>query len=681
MSKFTYPIALGPANVSHEEIERRFALELRELADTKRADNVMYSKIHGKDVRVHAELVCSLMDQPERRGANYLLGGNSLYGARWGYSINLQEIHHLLVPCDSCKKKLLSRDPMWNKTPCSKCSQWEMMRRHDDNFLTWKIPKTFPENPNFKDGVLRPVKLNYDILDYAVMVAHTMLVAGKWKKVEAETWLSYYCLNKHAQTCIVRNAQNISAFQQLASLGDEDNEDYQALLEKKNRCPEDFQQWENPYFWRRPLTLCGVIDVPMHLLFLGGVQGVLGFIHTWLRKHGKFSNFMRLAEDRMTDLLKFKLGWMKILPYKGDRLGGWVSENYVGFSRICKWFFLILDDLKPDDEPYQDPVGPQKKWKAVENRAWLKARGLPSEGLAKDLRERVAEYQTKGDIPLLPAPGGTMEDIHALVDAMYEMVKAIMVFEVNDDIVDLADMAIKRFLTILVDCDKKISPSAKVPFWISSYTYPCLLNIPELMKEYGPMKNLWEGGVRGEGALRDFKPLHASVGLRTGWAVQILNRVHQKKALRAIGATLQDVALDSDFLPDNEDATFYSHAPGSYWKYPNHRDVSQDHYEYKPLCLVFNGETYGAMLLDGSVVKFLCDVEIKAVTVRGMVFRYWKPTFEADNKATNGLVIMDQFTVVYSCVMLPLASKNTRLSLYAAVRDDYTMMDETGAFV
>lgn len=87
------------------------------------------------------------------------------------------------------------------------------------------------------------------------------------------------------------------------------------------------------------------------------------------------------------------------------------------------------------------------------------------------------------------------------------------------------------------------------------------------------------------------------------------------------------------------------------------------------------------MLRDGRVVLFACDTEIEAVTIRGMVFRHWKPAFDPDNKATQGLVIVDQFTVVYSCVMLPLAAKQTRLSLYAAVRDDYTMMDVAGTFV
>lgn len=283
---------------------------------------------------------------------------------------------------------------------------------------------------------------------------------------------------------------------------------------------------------------------------------------------------------------------------------------------------------------------------------------------------------------LLPPPGGKIDDIHDLIDAMYDMVKSIMVFEVTDDVVKMADFSIKRFLTILVDCDKKINPGGKVPFWIASYTYPCLLNLPEHMKRYGPLKNLWEGSARGERGLSDFKPLHASVGMRTGWAVQITKRVLQKKALRAIGTTIENSAdLDEEYESDDDTGAFYSHARESYWKYPNTDVVYLDHYDYKPLCLVFDGENYGAMVRDGTVVKFVRDQEIESVTIRGMVFQSWKLDFDPDSISTSGKVYLHGFIVVHSCVLLPLHKKMARKSLYAAIRDDYTMMDDSGTFI
>jgi hypothetical protein len=608
-----------------------------------------------------------------------MLAGNSIYGARWGYSINLNEIHHKLVPCGACQGMLFQGVVSWNVEGCSLCSQWEMLRT--DTFLCWKAPKGFPLH-NFKEGLLRPLKIDYGILIYAATHAHDLIVKGDMSKVEAEMFLSYYCVNTKTQVMIVRNALNMRT---LNVLGAEEStaDEYQTILDRKNKYPHEFERWKFPSFWKRDLPLKAQIDAPMHLVFLGAVQGVTGFIHTWLRKHEKYSNFMRLVENRLSHMVKFKLNWLKILPYKGDRLGGWVSENYVSFAKLCKWFYLILDDVKEDKEPYQDPGSPQNTWLAMQNRAWLKARGLQSDGKAAELKERVAAYLlTKKNIPLLPPPGGTMEDLHLLVDSMYEMVKSIMVFEVNDDVVRMADYRIKRFLTHLVDCDRKINPGAKVPFWISSYTYPCLLNIPGNLKAYGPMKNLWEGGVRGEGSLRYFKPLHANLGLKHGWEVQIMNQVYQKKGLRAIGTSMEknDYIDEDDLLDgDGEDTDFYAH--DGYWKYPNADCVYQDYKDSKPMCLVSDGVTYGAMIRNGQVVKLLIDTTSKVVPIRGMHFQSWKLDINKESQATRGLVLLEavEFTVLYSCVLLPVQLTKDQ-ALYAAVRDDYTMMDGSGDF-
>jgi hypothetical protein len=122
------------------------------------------------------------MDQPERRGANYMLAGNSLNGARWGYTINLQAIQDRLVPCKKCEQQLFTKDISWNRTPCSKCSQWEMIR--DDDFLAWNAPKGFPECNECKNGTLLPKKIDYSHLFHAVNVTHSHLVSGKWSKTQ-----------------------------------------------------------------------------------------------------------------------------------------------------------------------------------------------------------------------------------------------------------------------------------------------------------------------------------------------------------------------------------------------------------------------------------------------------------------------------------------------------------------
>jgi hypothetical protein len=710
-SKFTYPIALGPAEAIHEEVEKRLATELRELSDPSDDRNVMYSKIHQCDIRVHVVLSCSLMDQPERRGANYMLAGNSLNGARWGYTVNLKEIKDRLVPCKRCEKKLFQKDISWNHSKCSQCSQWEMIR--SDDFLAWKAPKGFPQCDECREGVLFPKKLRYSHLMYAAEKAHKMIVAGTWSKTQAELFLSYYCIHNQAAAEIVSRAQNVRAFDTLSARKDL-IDDYQSMVARKEKFPDEFRRWEFPTMWLRGAEIESMIDVPMHLVFLGAVKGIVQFIHLWLKKHGRYANFMRLAEQRLNTFVKFNLTWFRILPYKGKKLGGWVSENFVSFTRICKWFYLLLNELPPD-EPYQDPEGLQQNWKADENRAWLKARGLDTEGLAADLRQRVQGYMKKGDAcpPVLPPPPGTPDDLHSLVGAMYDMVKSIMVFDVDDDAILMADMHIKIFLSRLASCDQMINADAEKPYWVSSYTYPCLLNLPDHMRRFGPLKNVWEGSVRGEGSLKTIKPLHGTIGLRPGWPVQIMKKAHVKKGLHNIGTSLEDSDDDEKEYCDDDDEKEYcddDEKPGtsleksdddddddekeycdddeksldvrsSHWKYKNVDEIYHDFKELKPLCLVCDREgTFGAILRTGQVVKFACNtMGTKAVFIRNMYFHRWAPVVEQDSKNPRGFVLLSDFNIHYSCVLLPL-QLNPGIAIYSGIREDYTMMDSLGGF-
>ena len=65
---------------------------------------------------------------------------------------------------------------------------------------------------------------------------------------------------------------------------------------------------------------------------------------------------------------------------------------------------------------------------------------------------------------------------------------------------------------------------------MTSYNFPSLLNLPEAMQEYGPLKNLWEGGYQGEGFLLLVKP-EASYGMRKNWCCSLHDRILCTKAI------------------------------------------------------------------------------------------------------------------------------------------------------
>ena len=44
-----------------------------------------------------------------------------------------------------------------------------------------------------------------------------------------------------------------------------------------------------------------------------------------------------------------------------------------------------------------------------------------------------------------------------------------------------------------VTYEKKYTSTKRIPGWISSCNFVCLLNLPNAMRQFGPLRNLWEG--------------------------------------------------------------------------------------------------------------------------------------------------------------------------------------------
>jgi hypothetical protein len=77
-------------------VEKTLSKAMKGLRDNESDRIFFYSIIQKRDVPVHGELICLLMDQPAQRSANSMVRGNSINGARWSYSsIDLLEIHSL----------------------------------------------------------------------------------------------------------------------------------------------------------------------------------------------------------------------------------------------------------------------------------------------------------------------------------------------------------------------------------------------------------------------------------------------------------------------------------------------------------------------------------------------------------------------------------------------------------
>jgi hypothetical protein len=53
------------------------------------------------------------------------------------------------------------------------------------------------------------------------------------------------------------------------------------------------------------------------------------------------------------------LYWLVCVPYTGEKLGGWTSDNYLAFARLMSWFYSEISTVVRDFE-FIEPLMPQK---------------------------------------------------------------------------------------------------------------------------------------------------------------------------------------------------------------------------------------------------------------------------------------------------------------------------------
>ena len=82
------------------------------------------------------------------------------------------------------------------------------------------------------------------------------------------------------------------------------------------------------------------------------------------------------------------------------------------------------------------------------------------------------------------------------------------------------------FLTYFDKLLKLTNELKKDPKWLSCYNFMSLLNIPETLENFGPLKNFWEGSYIGEKFITQTKS--EFFGKRNNWTYAMLQRIQKK---------------------------------------------------------------------------------------------------------------------------------------------------------
>jgi hypothetical protein len=269
----------------------------------------------------------------------------------------------------------------------------------------------------------------------------------------------------------------------------------------------------------------------MHLFFLGMGKTMALDIREWTLCRNLNKSFIKYATGLLETIEELQLPWLKLLPYSNRKFGGWVAENYVALVRLFKWFYQPLPSLA-EEEPWEQPETPIEAWLVKDLWNWLKLRGYSTRGLKAELFERVEEIMNSSDVaPEIVAPsGGTVEQLLNTINRLYDLISLMMKPSINEDEIKKAEVYVRLFLTEYSRLDEHLYSNKEKVTWHSKYNFLSLLRCVEQMRDTGSSRNLWEGGLCGEGFLRFVKATIKS-GLRYMWQYGLMSNLIRQRTL------------------------------------------------------------------------------------------------------------------------------------------------------
>ncbi|KAL7580589.1 hypothetical protein ACA910_003710 [Epithemia clementina (nom. ined.)] len=212
----------------------------------------------------------------------------------------------------------------------------------------------------------------------------------------------------------------------------------------------------------------------------------------------------------------------------------------------------MIDTVAIDKE-YQEPLGNSRNWNKKENTSLLSARGLDKKGSAQVLKERVQMYLQQTNIPLQRQSSGSVKGVVDVWKSLHSLLQIVM--RTGEDAINTEeiDFRVKRFLSFYAKVDQGLQSSEdshEKPSWVISYNFMSLLNLPDAVRRFGPLCNIWEGGMQGEEFLWYVKR-EMSMGLRNNWQKRLLTRIYKHKSLAMLLSA--DIGMEEDYLADDDD--------------------------------------------------------------------------------------------------------------------------------
>ena len=132
--------------------------------------------------------------------------------------------------------------------------------------------------------------------------------------------------------------------------------------------PKDLEDYIYfPSLWTGIFDIEAYHEVPMHLIFLNIYKTFLLQIKLFLKAKLKFTLYSKCVKDKLSDLTKMQLEWLKILDYnENGNYSSYISQTYMAHARINRWFQNHMRDINglnefTNNEPFEFDVSISKR--------------------------------------------------------------------------------------------------------------------------------------------------------------------------------------------------------------------------------------------------------------------------------------------------------------------------------
>lgn len=575
----TYPIAIGPKGMSHNAIEKKINEDLAKLQSPDLEP--FYVGAHNVFVQMYFEVMAVLGDQPEKRGSNYFPLGNSTYGPRSFVSANHKAMLPKLRACPKCVRTMKDRwkEKQWSLPlpRCQDCLNWDVLCEWNDLALTEPVPHyPFPgqtrgnKNPvpleftladrvDERGGIfyVRPFQVTYETLKHAIDIAHRGLVDGNWTQDNFKAYVGNECLNDAASKKIKQHAVRAKALKN-AKEGKPTQEVADEILEEARKNPVLFEKWPYPATFTRPNVEHYLnVEAVMHLGPEGIVKATLHEIQDVLKRRNMNTEFIADSKAFLKSLKKMGLRWLKVKENYGGKFNGWLSENYNGLCHVMPWFFQNIEKYNKKDNRANRTLPPENqmdRWKRDDLLHWLRIRGqeLPKKKTRVDALQRVEDCLKMNPVPeILPDISVTTKEIENMIMGVVEVMRCMMSPVVNKSIEAETEYAVRLFCSAFDTLNAKILKKDKTPGILSKYNFACLMNLPLMMRQFGPLRHLFEGKFQGEAFLTFVKSWHTQ-GIRVNWQKNLLKNLLRDRCFKNVLPRVHDGTPDGVPLYDQD---------------------------------------------------------------------------------------------------------------------------------